>query len=93
MAYPILFISLAVLQFMAPMLANRVKNRFSEVGVTMKSDPNASWLNITVFWKEAQALNSSVNDPLITKFLWVYKTWWLLLIGSMIALFFGVGLN
>jgi hypothetical protein len=93
MIYPILFIFLGVIQFMAPMLANKVKNRYLLIGITMKSDPNASWLNITAFWKEAQGLNISAKDSQVTKYLWVYKSWWILVVGSMFSLFFGVGLE
>ncbi len=93
MFYPFLFIFLAVLQFMSPMLANKVKTRFLQLGITMKSDPNVSWLNRTSFWKEAHALNIQAKDSVITKYLLIYKAWWVLVIGSMVALFFGVGLN
>ncbi|WP_281555936.1 hypothetical protein [Thalassomonas sp. RHCl1] len=93
MIYISLFIFLVVLQFMAPILAKKVKNRFLQLGITMKSDPSTSWLNVTTFWKEAHSLNVSTKDFLITKYLWIYKGWWCLIIGSAVALFFGLGLN
>ncbi|MDN3653415.1 hypothetical protein QWY77_11745 [Thalassotalea ponticola] len=91
MAYTIYFSVLIFLQFLAPKLAVKIKNRFRELGVDMETSVYISMLNTSGFWHEAKDLNSSRNDALIAKYLWIYKSWWVLFIVGMVGLFFGVG--
>ncbi len=91
MIYTIYFVILVLLQFAAPFLAKKIKNRFGQLGIEMKSETNTSLLNTSGFWAEAKRLNISTKDALVSKYLWIFNSWWILFSGGMVALFFGVG--
>lgn len=79
-------ILLVVLQFFFPVLAKKIKFRFSQLGINMESKADSAWLNTTMFWKEAKQLNSSAKDIVISRYLWVYNLWWLMAILGAISL-------
>ncbi|WDE10649.1 hypothetical protein [Thalassomonas haliotis] len=87
---PIIIAILVLLQFAFPFLASKIHSRFKELNYKMQSNPAGAWINISTFWSEAKNQNNELKDPVISKYIALYHLWWLLMIVSAIALFFGV---
>jgi hypothetical protein len=67
---------LCFLQLGAPFLAQRIKERFGELGVAMNSRPAFAIFNISNFWSEAARLQKSAQDPMVRQLLSIYYAWW-----------------
>jgi hypothetical protein len=57
-------------------LAQRIKERFGELGVAMNSRPAFAMFNISNFWSEAARLQKSAQDPVVRQLLFIYHAWW-----------------
>ncbi len=86
----IVFVFIIILQFFAPVLANKIQARFLVLNYKMKSDPLSSWVNITNFWSEAKNKNKELNDSIISKYILIYHLWWGTAILAMVGVFFGI---
>ena len=79
--FGILFVS----QFYAPFLAGKIKSRFITHGKTMQSSTLWAMLNVTKFWGEASRINREVKDEVVTKYLYFYYSWWVLLMVTFVG--------
>ena len=77
--------ALFVSQFYAPFLASKIKSRFVAHGKTMELSTLWAMLNITRFWSEASRINREVKDKDVTKYLYIYYSWWALAIFTFIG--------
>jgi hypothetical protein len=80
-----LFMVLCFLQLGAPLLAQRIKERFQQLGTTMSSRP-AAMFNISNFWSEARKLQRTTNDSVVRQLLLVYYGWWV----AALVVFFSI---
>ena len=58
-----------LLQFLFLGQAERVAQRFAEMGRRMNTRPDSAFQITTNFWKEARQLNAACNDPMIAAIL------------------------
>ena len=68
--------ALFVSQFFAPVLARKINSRFMTLDQKMESSTSGAILNITSFWREASSINGKLKDKIITKYLYIYYSWW-----------------
>jgi len=80
-----IIIALFISQFFAPILANKIKDRFRELGFEMESKTQWSLLNVSGFWREAYKLNNKASDSVIYKYLRIYYAWWFVAIITFIG--------
>ena len=86
----VLFAVLCAVQFLFPILASIIKERFSALGYKMKANPLWSLLNVTSFWGEAREANRKYNDPEIKKYLLLRAIWWVLVIITFVGIIISV---
>lgn len=77
----------AIFIFFSPLLAFKIKNRFSELGYEMKSNPLAAMLNVSSFWREAKEVNQKYNDELIKRYIFLWRTFWFFAILVVVIIF------
>ena len=77
--------ALFVSQFFAPVLARKINSRFMTLDQKMESSTSGAILNITSFWREASSINGKLKDKIITKYLYIYYSWWVITIITFIG--------
>jgi hypothetical protein len=74
----------AVAQLFRPVLAWKIKKRFAELGVVMRSSVGFSLFNFSFFWGEARRLQETGQDAEVARYLKYNRWFWIYAIFSFL---------